>query len=330
MNDTVREYLNETVIENDVFEDIVNRTSHQQTIDIGEKYFIISEFVELISNVVNISAYLFLVITILRFKKLSTRTNTYILHLSLLYAIFAIAKLILNTLFVSIDSSLVLEQASTSVLFLYLLICLILGLDWFLSGYKPNFIEKYGPFQKHFLVVLYGIALTEYLLTFVYTHMHHMIRMGISRFFYALIILFMFVLNAMKRSVTLNSHSAKTAYAFNVSSIIIFSLIPMFICDTILWTHYDNYILVCISIIPEILWYNHPIIVVYVLGMQNKHFKMAYTKSFKKSVQSYDDEDFIDESEEWDNIVVDNNSRNKVETTQDNLPDNNFRQTSAV
>lgn len=325
MNDTVREHLNGTVIENDVFQDIVNQISHNQVIEPLEQYYIISEFVEFISNIVNISAYLFLIITICRYKRLNSRTNTYILHLAILNVIFTIAKVILNTVNINSEFELVLEQASTSVLLLYLIMSFILGLDWFTSGYRPALLEKYAPYYKHFLAVLYGIVLTEYLLTFVYTHMHHMIRKGISKFFYTLIIISIIILNIMKRCVILKSESAKTAYAFNVSNIIIFSLMPVFIWDTIS-SGSDNVILVCIELIPEILWYNHPILVVYILGVQNKCFKMAYSKSFKKSIQSYDDEDFIEESEDGYNA----NGRNIVEAPADNLYDTNFRQTSVV
>lgn len=325
MNETVRGYLNETVIKNDVFQDIVNQTSHSQIIEPLEQYYIISEFVEFISNIVNISAYLFLIITICRYKKLNTRTNNYILHLAILNVIFTIAKVILNTISINTEGELVLEQASTSILLLYLIMSFILGLDWFISGYKPHFLEKYGPYYKHFLVLLYGIALTEYLLTFVYTHMHHMIRQGISKFFYTLIIILMIVLNVLKRCVILKSDSAKTAYAFTVANVIIFSLIPVFVWDTISSVS-NNFVIVCIELIPEILWYNHPIIVVYVLGVQNKRFRMAYTKSFKKSVQSYDDEDFIEESE--DGHIGD--GRNTTDPPAENLQDNNFRRTSFV
>lgn len=310
MNGKTREYIWEAASENDIFEDVLNKTNHNTTIGLGEKYFIISEFVELISNLVNVSAYLFLGITILRFKRLKTRKNTYILHLSLLYGFFTLSKMICNILFsLSTEKGLALEQASTSFLLLYLLICLILGLDWIISGYQPNLTQKYEKVYKYFLAVLYGIVITEYLVTFVYAYKHHLIRIGISRFFYGLIIIFMIALNAMKFFFTLSSQCVKSVYALNVSNIIIFSLAPMFICHCILWINYSD-ILVYISIIPEIFWCNHPIVVVYVLGVQNKLFKLAYMKSFKKSVQSYD-EDFVDESEDF--TPTENSCKNAVE-----------------
>lgn len=299
MNSSVGEFLNESVIENDVFEDMVEKQHHQREIEPLEKYFIISEFIEFISNLVNISAYLFLIIIILRYKKLQTRTNTYIIHLAILYLIFSAIKVILHTLGLDYDIELVFEQASISILILYMSIALILALDWFLSGYKPYWFSKYAGCYKYVLTVVYGIVLTEYLLTFVYTHMHHMIRKGVSLIFYITIIVILGILNLMKRFVTLDSKSAKTAYSFLICNIIIFSLIPVLIWHiTLTFVLFKNYILICASIIFEIVWYNHPIIVVYVLGSLNKHFKMAYKKSFKQSVQGYDGDDFIEESEE--------------------------------
>lgn len=320
MNDTVREYMNETVMENDVFEDIMNRTNHYQTISFLEKYFIISEFIEFVCNVVNIAAYLFLAVTIWRFKRLKSRTNTYILHLAVVFVIFNLFRVIMNTVNMGDDYVLVIEQASMTLLSLYLIIAFILSIDWFISGYRSHWIDKYGRFHKYLLAVLYGLALSDYLLTFVYTHMHHMIRMGISRFFYVIILICLIIINVLKRCVTLKSNSAKTAYAFTVANVIIFSLATVFVWHTILTSFLlDNYGFICISIIPEILWYNHPIIVVYSLAAQNKHFRIAYQKSLKRSVQAYDDQDLFDESTE--------ESRNQTDARTDQDP---FRQTSVV
>lgn len=326
MNDTIKEYLNETVIENDVFEDILTKVNHYEPIQILEKYFIISEFIEFICNIVNMAAYIFLGLTIYRFIGIKSRVNVYILHLVTTSVVFTIFKVILNTVNLEIDLGSFLEQSSTSVLLLYLIISLILALDWFMSGYKPHFMVKYNRYYKYVVAVLYGVILTEYFLTFIYSHMHHMIRMGISRIFYAAVIFCMIVLNIMKRCVTLESQSAKTAHAFSVSNVIIFSLIPVFIWHTIItFTDIDNYILVCLSIIPEILWYNHPILVVIILGVQNKKFKMAYHKWFRPTVQSYEDEDLVEESVDGNNAENRNNCRDNS-----SFQDNGLKQTSVV
>lgn len=257
---------------------------------------------------VAIATSLFLFITILRFKRLKTRTNMYILHLSLLNAIYNVGIFI----YLAFDT----VYSRSSVLFVYVqfhfilmhvTFAFLLSLDWFLTATKPNWMIHYQKFYQYIFICIYVFFVVGLIVAYAVSsgYQEYNIMIYIATYFF--IIMLLILLNVLRGIVNIKTEAFKTRYGFTIANITLFSYIPCMFhhfvylaCIFYDYTRSFESVFYFITFLPYIVWIGHPVLVVYILGYLNEHFKMAYLKSFRRS-SGYSRED-LDELYEEENI----------------------------
>nr|CAH7724951.1 unnamed protein product [Callosobruchus chinensis] len=270
-------------------------------------YDVIVLILRLILCVFFVSASIFLAIVILRFKRLHTRSNIYILHMCFLHVFVYTLPLLYFIIYVMIKGHLhesAFFQTLSTTLSLYITIGFLLGVDWFVFTRKPNWLGTYEKYFKYVLACVYLVFILEWAIAFFYSRVYHLVvlRSLIFTIFYMVYITVLIVLNILKRWLFLTAASKRTEYAFIVSNITIFSFLPLLIFHTIneFTFHvspYLNLFMHYLEPIPSTIALGHPILIVHLLGKENKYFRMAYSKMFKRSLRNYIDDNLDNSSD---------------------------------
>lgn len=308
------------LMENDPFANInetLLKEEYKHHIPIQEYFFIIGEFLVFLACLIAAAANVFLSTTILRFKKLRTRLNIYILNIALLNVfnhLLGILLFLTDLLgFLSILLVTIELHIQNTVQALHVVFSVLLASDWFLSARKSYWITLYSPLYKIIFFAIYTFFLIEGLIAFAYAEMHHYIRFAVFNAVYVICLIFMIILNILKRFVRLKGNPEANAYAFTVANIFVFAYLPVWIYHTMTLFFINietSGVLIIVSVLPALVWIIHPIIVVIVLGACNKHFKIAYMKTFRRTVDEYDCDDLDNES--GNNIFPNNISEANV------------------
>ncbi|XP_056643479.1 uncharacterized protein LOC130449575 [Diorhabda sublineata] len=301
-------FINETEYESDPFaavpNDVLNGT-YPKTISIVSYYLITINILKLILVLTVIITNAFLAIVILRFEKLrSVRSNMYILNLSILNIIYYLCSplfyIICHLFSAHEETSIVILQTQSTLLTLYTTFAFVMAIDWFFTGSKLRIMKTFDKCYKFAIIGIYGIFFIEWIIAFIYSEVEHIARVATFTIFYIIYAVVLTVLNILKTRIILRSESKEIEYSLTVSNIIIYSFLPL-LCFNMLYkvsTPYVYSILLILELLPEVVEICHPILVVFMLGKLNKYFKMAYIKSFKRSLQNYQDEDLDTVSEE--------------------------------
>lgn len=301
-------FINETEYESDPFaavpDDVLNGT-YPKTISVLSYYLITINILKLILVLTVIVANAFLVIVILRFERLkAVRSNMYILNLSILNIIYYLCSplfyIICHLFSAHEEASIVILQTQSTLLTLYTTFALAMAIDWFLTGIKLHMMKTFDKCYKFAFIGIYGIFFIEWIIAFIYSEVEHVARAATFTIFYVVYAIILTILNILKTRMNFRSDSKEIEYSFTVSNIIIYSFLPLF-CFHLFYkvsTPYMYSILLVLEILPEIVEICHPILVIFMLGRLNKYFKMAYNKSFKRSVQNYQDDNLDTVSEE--------------------------------
>ncbi|VEN54634.1 unnamed protein product [Callosobruchus maculatus] len=279
----------------------------------------ISIVLRLILSLFVVAATIFLTVVILRFKRLKIRPNVYILNMALLHLTFYLIPLIyilLHFIFYLNSNGIPLFHTMVTAITLYITIAFMLGVDWLFFAWKPN-LECYCiKYFKYVLLGIYSVFILEWTAGLCYGNIEHVtvIRPLFFTIVYLIYVVVLIVLNILKRRMSLNASSKRTEYALTISNITIFSFLPLLIFHAVMaTTAIDNihfYLFLCyLEPFPSVIALGHPIYIVYRLGKDDKYFKMAYSKSFKRSVRNYND-DNLDESIDDDSSKVQVNFSN--------------------
>nr|CAH7724953.1 unnamed protein product [Callosobruchus chinensis] len=284
-------------------------------------YIEISIIVRLILSLLVVAATIFLTVVILRFKRLKIRPNLYILNMALLHLTFYMIPLIyilLHFIFYLNSNGVPLLQTMTTAITLYITIAFMLGVDWLFFAWKPHLECWYIKYFKYVLLGVYSVFILEWAIAFCYDKMEHVaiIRPLFFTIVYLIYVVILIVLNVLKRRMTLDASAKRTEYALTMSNITIFSFLPLLIFHAVMTStaigNVHFYLFMCyLEPVPSIIAIGHPIYIVYRLGKDDKYFKMAYSKSFKRSVRNYND-DNLDESIGDDSSKVQVNFSNGV------------------
>ncbi|CAH0555576.1 unnamed protein product [Brassicogethes aeneus] len=92
----------------------------------------------------------------------------------------------------------------------------------------------------------------------------------------------MYIFNATN----LPYEATKTVYCLTVANIFVLSWLPHFVLHYFLLIGFHAQWHVTL-LITGLFGYASPVVVVWILGRKNKHFKMAYNRSFKRSLSIY-------------------------------------------
>lgn len=295
-------YSEEVLQENDLFvpiseEDLVgiqNKTNIEQYFEI---HVIITVSFEFVCCFIAMSACIFLIVTICKFHKLrSTRTNIYILNIFVLFVIHM--PMVLLT-FHGDFSSILIVQLFITLLILYMFFGFLLGLDWLIISIKPHWSEFSKKCQIWVIGTIYAMAFIEWLFSLWYVKKHHLVRMQIHFIIYIFVLIATIILNIIKQFSQHCYDSSNNSYIFTCSNIIVFSILPLLIHHFLYFALEYAFVVLLISFIPELFFIIHPVIIVYLLGRNDKQFRMAYYKSFRLLRHGYDGDE-LDDSENSD------------------------------
>lgn len=317
MTVTAEDFMNNTEFENDPFatvdENVINEAPPSSLVNVFGYYFIVTTIIKLILILAVIAGNIFLAIVIIRFKRLrAVRSNVFILHLCILNIVYYLCSPLFLTLGHIMSSYETVTtftlQTQMTLLTLYMTFAVCLAVDWFLTAKKSQYMKLSEKYYRFIYVAMYLLFLIEWAISLAYSEIQHVARAGLFFIFYVIYLIVLIVLNILKKKLNLRSQAKKTEYSLSVSNIIIFSFLPIFLFHINLHIVVDNVAIVMLflEIFPALIEIGHPLWIIYLLGRQNKYFKMAYYKSFKRSVRGYVDEDLdaISEEEDFRNILT--------------------------
>lgn len=246
---------------------------------------------------------LFLIITMIKFKRLRTHINMYILHLAIASVISYSVAVVVEILYIFILIpkihcwSYPLEISTMCFMFL---VSPIMTLEWILVTFKSSWLARTKPFFKYSIPIAYAIYFSFWVAHFVGCTTTKETFMWSVRFVYYLSLLIMVVCDIYLTRNPVSIEASKTKYCVLVANIIVFCWLPECVLsdmvDAFFW--YKWYTLI---LYVEILFYPFSllgsmanIIVVFVLVKKDKYFKMAFSKVFKSNLSTYEAENLDD------------------------------------
>lgn len=275
--------------------------TYVETLEAKRKHETATKYILFVWALCAVCISLFIVVLICRFKKLRTRTNMYILNISILNIVHTIgmAMLFLLNNLTNHRVSEISLYIQTTVTLLYITFTWLLALDWFISGWQPNWIPKSQKFDYFLIAGVYLIFFLEWLIGIYIYYTHHIAyRLIIFLVIYNVILLLMLVFNILRGLVEFKKDVSKNEYAFTIASVIIFSFVPSLfhsyslVLFNSLMEKVGNFFFFTIFI-PYLLWISHPIATFLILRHKDKNFKLACAQFFTCS-KNYTDQGFVD------------------------------------
>lgn len=262
----------------------------------------------------------FTIYTFLRFKKLRSKQNVYILNLCCLDLISQ-WKAIVDFLVIEVANEIVIiEKLFCSIvefykvlLMIYFTICFFLALDWFVVCIRP-YLFKNKDFIR--IIAILSIHLM-YLLLYILILSTHCFSSSVLYLGWAEDLLFIiylfFLFGIISLFVLINKLNLKkayvnTSYHFDVAVIIIFSFLPMIIYHLILLYFELHLIIELIFLytmfIPQILAHIHFVIVLFVLYKNDIEVRNIFVRHFRALEDFRDDQNLSRNMENEDNTYV--------------------------
>ncbi|XP_019871155.2 uncharacterized protein LOC109599583 isoform X2 [Aethina tumida] len=282
---------------------------------IAENIFVLMMF---FTGIIGFASTLFLAITIRRFKRLRTRINTYIFNIAVLTVVYYLSNPILDILFVFTKYEYVwcwsyhLESAAIFMVFV-MSFCMLL--DWTLMAFKTNFMVRTGSVHKYFIGFLYVLGVIIWLLHGLDCQFSFFVTdVLLYNIGYIAICVSVAILDIIIAKSKVPYESTKTIYAVTMANLFVYAWLPSYLLYSLInenLNYTDHSILVQILFVVTRLCtaFGHlsGIIACYLLGRRNKHFKMAFDRTFKKSVKNYDTDDLdvaSDDEKEEDGLTI--------------------------
>lgn len=314
------EILNITANDNNPFETLEANRTYTVTFDYSTFEYIclyITYGLELVKLVLILATLIVDVLytyIILRYKKLKTTYNYYLVS----YFVCNLAYFLLSPLLI-IFHALFLRGLGGAGAFYYFAVgldgifffgCLfyffLLGVDWSISNFYPDITNKIKIVCNLKFYIYAGILFLSTIFGYLFCNvtgfscLSHEFKMSLLPFMFISLLICWYIRS--KR--TLNKKQLKTEYSLILPIIVYLLHTPLYIIDRIsLYAYWSR------TAEMELLFYcfdtfivTTPIIIVRYLNNHNKDFKMAFDSMFKKSVQTYENENLDSESEDEEQV----------------------------
>lgn len=329
-----------SVVEEDPFADYNNESTHDGDYIYNSNYvshfYFVMEMLKLATGLVNVIADIILIVVILKHKRLQTRVNKYILHHIIGNLMYLVGSPILY-IFIEIfrfgyggHTSKIVYQFETSSLTLSAFFACALAVDWFVTIYKPEWLIRFKTVHDKSFYLIYIVWIVDFLINAGISlnspgYYYIIYTSSSTRILCLMAFLTILVMRFLRLFARLPSESTKIAYALTISTCITACWLPVLIFHYIyFWDGFGYGVTIIVFDIIyylfELLSFGSSIIVCYMLGRLNKHFKMAFDRIYKRSVQTYDD-DNLDESSGAKNDTLANNNTVQVENVTNVEPD---------
>ncbi|KAF7279133.1 hypothetical protein GWI33_007547 [Rhynchophorus ferrugineus] len=300
-----------------------DNTTDTETSYSSHEYFNLNWFLFLIS-LGTLVADIYVITIIRKYKSLQTYYNLLILKATW----FHLGYIILGDILAIIVSLLSNGLKSEGFCFLRNLdfLCLgmvyflmtVLAVDWFVAQYRPELHQKYFRTFKRGLCACYLMIMPEALVTSVYCYADEesidLVRNIFKNVSFLLCLVVVVVMFILKRQRPLPLDSRKFEYSFKISCVFLLMCLPMNI-DNFFRNYYHHVtdktyqtVLVVLGDVAFAIFLMAPMVMMYMLSVSNKHFRVAYIRCCKnKKSKSYADENLDDEESgtgEQDNAVT--------------------------
>lgn len=285
--------------------------------------FLIFEFANFFLGIAAVVSDVLIVYFVFRFKRLRKNMNIYVANFALMNLIYYITAPVLLLAHVV----LALGNANFYNTFCYVstieytfltasfVIVTCMGLEWTVSILQPGLTKRCRVILKAKYAAFYSLLGLILLSSLAGCLAHYEIIKAILYYQMPTITLCLIVMHYTRRKRVLNEEQLKTEYALWVFTMAVGFYIPIFFLDLLLnWINLDaNHtitILVFLSVyICSFLSVPTPVYILYYLIKWNKHFKMAFDTTFKKSVRTYG-ADNLDDASDNEDIVQDDRHKN--------------------
>lgn len=270
-------------------------------------YFVLLKTITfLIACLVGISSNILLSVVILRFKRLQNRNNIYILNLALLgsLAFFTVACILLIDTFGIHNHAVsnlffMITQTHTVILAVYVVISLMLVLDWFTSGFRPYLTYYYNRYCGYGYIIIYLLGIIAWAVSFAYVESHHITRIDFFSTGYIISLIILIIINVVYRVKSSTDSLRKSSYSLLVTNISVFSILPLFMYKLIIILPYGDVftqLLRFLDFLGRVVFLCHPVIFLYVLKKHNRNFQIAFAKLLNKDMSDYENDGLNEDS----------------------------------
>ncbi|KAK9890778.1 hypothetical protein WA026_012123 [Henosepilachna vigintioctopunctata] len=264
---------------------------------------------------------------ILRYKRLRKNFNLYILHFAILNftshiiaPVFLIAHLLIRSGYkYFFNAYCYMGMLEKSILYLSFIFILCLAIDWSIFNFK-NQTGSVQTAYKHKFTILYTLLGLYSVITCSSCHMGVFFASDIMFYSMPLFIVALLYMHYRRRSIILNNEQLKTEHYLWVSTIVFGVYTPMYLVDVIFHIiFYDSnaYIISILFLLEEvfsIISVVGPICVLIYLMKWNKHVRMAFDTTFRKTVREYGSDNLDDASDNEEIIGDDVHGTTTAET----------------
>lgn len=225
--------------------------------------------------------------------------NTYIMNVAILSVVYYVVIQVFLILIITPKYFCWVYYLGISALCLQYLMAFCMLLDWTLTTFKASFIEKIGNFHKHIFFILYLFSLAVYVFQILMDCHLQMLKTDLLFFRIAFITICfaMAILDIILIRINVPKEATKEFYVVKIANLYVFAWLPELIIHDLLQDvdldfHIVIYkILVFLGKVSVICAYACPILVYYLLVVHNKHFRLAFYRSWKRSLKNYESDD---------------------------------------
>jgi hypothetical protein len=308
---------NLTYMEDDAFINLDDKVVEvdQVTSILQMVWRITSQILKLVICCCSAGACVFLIYIISKFNKLRRSQNIFVLHYAIAYSIdmLVLPLLVLINDFTIGSWSGTIRWELMCLLYVingssYILVFVFgatIGIYWFIETVKTTWFQNLTNFKIYFIVAIYLICIIKFLIFSVECFFETISTSTILIVTYSTLLVVIIIINIAVKRVELNQDQLKSKYLLTISTYITCSYLPLLASSFLL--NFDvpdpvYYVLNFTYLLTECFAFSGIIVVTYLLGENNKYFKTAYNRVFKRSVKSYDGSMLNDDSEEAEEV----------------------------
>lgn len=264
---------------------------------------LVTDYISVILCVIVVLSDILLIVAILRYKRLKTRNNYYVLNFSIFHILYIVSTpcfhLVLDLFY---QGHLEVRWYCTWIRFENMGIGLGLtfitgfGVDTFLEAQKFHWFKKY---EKRYLYVFSFFYFTHFLIYLISGGICFNSGIGNNFNFYFLTFYYIILLSIilyiyMKQKQSHIIHSKQ--FTTDISLMVLLIWLPLYIwynaINIIFGINYVGDIILWYSaFLPEFLAYLSSVVVVWKLWKSNKHYKIAFRKILRRPVSNVDYEE---------------------------------------
>lgn len=282
-----------------------------------------AELINFVLAIASVIADVLMIYFIFKYKRLRKDLNLYIANyaiMNLSYYVVAPILLLVHVLFSMGFSFFVhllcyIAVLENTFLFGSFIFATLLGVEWTISFLKPELLVKYRKSHKYKYLILYCLIAVIMMLgglgcLFKFEFLQTLLFYSMPFVIFALVFI-----HYVRRRKVLGMEQLKTEYALWIFTIAVGCYVPIYLLDLILTSigpyayHTITLIIFLCEYILSFLATPSPVFILYYLIKWNKHFKMAFDTTFKRSVRNYG-ADNLDDASDNEEIVEDGGQKN--------------------